>query len=60
MASERKTIVELQERLHPLRRVKRAALKEGATIQDVLEAIEYEEADILEMLYQQPPLSEDK
>ena len=38
--------------------IKTAAMKEGATLQDVLEAIAREEAEINEMLYQKPLLSE--
>ena len=57
LTSEKEINVNLLERLHPLKRIKKIALKEGATIQDVIEAIEEEEADINEMLYQNPPLN---
>ncbi len=56
--TEKEINVNLLERLHPLRRVKKVAMREGATIQDVIEAIESEEEDINEMLYQNPPLTE--
>ncbi len=54
--NEKEINVYLLERLHALRRVKRIAQGEGATIQDIIDAIEREEADINEMLYQKPPL----
>ena len=49
----------LLERYHSIKRIKKAAMKEGATIQDVLEVIESEEADVNEMLYQKSPLTSD-
>ena len=55
--NEKEINVNLMERLHPLKRVKRVAQQEGATLQDVIAAIEREEADINEMLYQKPALN---
>ena len=56
MPGEKEINVKLLREKHRVERIKKAALKEGATIQDVLEAIADEEAEINEMLYQTPPL----
>ncbi len=57
--NEKELNMYLLERSHSIKRIKKAAMKEGATIQDVLEVIESEEADVNEMLYQKPPLTSD-
>lgn len=46
----------LRERQH-VERIERAALKEGATVESILEAIEQEKKDIDAMLYQNPSLT---
>ena len=56
MASEKELNVNLMERLHIVQRIRKVAAKEGATIEEVLEALDTEEMYIAEMLYQQPPL----
>ena len=58
MASEKELNVNLFERLHLVQRIRDVATKEGATIQDILNALDKEEAYIKEMLYQKPPLGE--
>ena len=55
---EKELNVHLFERLHLLKRIKKVAIKENATIQEILDVIEDEENDIKEMLYQKPPLIE--
>ncbi len=60
LSNEKELNVNLFERLHLLKRIKKVAIKEGATIEEVIEAIESEEADINEMLYQNPPLTDGK
>lgn len=57
MASEKELNVNLFERLHLVQRIRDVASKDGATIQDVLNALDKEEKYIKEMLYQKPPLS---
>ena len=47
----------LRERQH-LTRVKKIAMKENATVADIIEAIDDEIADIDDILYQKPPLIE--
>ena len=49
----------MRERQH-VERIERAARKENATIESILEVIEQEKADIDAMLYQNPPLTGDK
>ena len=46
----------LRERQH-LTRVKKIAMKENATVADIIEAIDDEIADIDDILYQEPPLA---
>lgn len=57
MPSEKELNINLLREKHRIEHIKRAALKEGATIQDILDAIEVEEAEINEMLYQNPALT---
>ena len=59
LTSEKEININLQERLHILRRIKKVVKKENVKIEEILEAIEEEEADIKEMLYQKPPYMED-
>lgn len=55
LTSEKEININLLERLHILRRIKKVVKKENVKIEEILEAIEEEEADIKEMLYQKPP-----
>ena len=59
LTKEKEININLQERLHILRRIKKVVKKENVKIEEILEAIEEEEADIKEMLYQKPPYMED-
>ena len=54
--SEKELNINLMERLHVLQRIKKVAQKDGATIEDLIAAIDEEESYIKEMLYQKPPL----
>ncbi len=56
--NEKEININLMERLHLLKRIKKVATKEGATVQEIIEAIDDEAADINEMLYQNPPLTD--
>lgn len=56
MATEKELNVNLLRELHHVLRIKRVAEKDGATMEEVLEAICHEEEEIKEMLYQSPPL----
>ncbi|MBQ7564001.1 MAG: hypothetical protein IJT16_08430 [Lachnospiraceae bacterium] len=57
MPTEKELNINLLREKHRVERIKRAALREGATIQDVLNAIAEEEAELNEMLYQNPALT---
>ena len=56
MTTEKELNVNLLRELHHLNRVERVARRENASVEDILEAIELEKSDIMEMLYQKPPL----
>ena len=59
MAIEKELNINLMERLHIINRIK-AAAEEYSCPEEVMKVILREEKDILEMLYQDPPLSKGK
>ncbi|MBO6111644.1 MAG: hypothetical protein J6P45_01180 [Lachnospiraceae bacterium] len=55
-ANEKEITVNLLREKHHVDRIERAARREGATVESILEAIEQEQEEIKEMLYQNPAL----
>ena len=55
--TEKELNVNLLREKHHVMRIKKVAMRPGATIEDVISACEDEEQEINDMLYQTPPLN---